>query len=104
MSVKPKWMNKEESYREKSDKRVRKIAKNTGGHITPNSGATPFSKGDITYPEHLVEHKQTAKQSYKLNRSDLIKIYIEALRASKEPVFMIDFGDIALVGQVKKLH
>ena len=97
-------MLEKESYREKSDKRVRKIAKNTGGHVTPNSGATPFSKGDITYPNHLLEHKMTAKQSYILNKSDLIKIYTEALRASKEPVFMIDFGSIVLVGQVKKLH
>jgi hypothetical protein len=102
--VKPKWMNKEESYRQKSDKRVTKIAKNSGGHVTPNSGATPFRKGDISYPAELLEHKMTAKQSFKLNKADLHKIYSEALRESKEPVFMIDFGDIVLIGQVKKLH
>jgi hypothetical protein len=97
-------MNNEESYREQSDKRVKKIAEQTGGRITPNSGATPFSKGDISYPNDLLEHKMTAKQSYKLNRADLFKIYNEALKEGKEPMFMIDFGDIALVGQVKKLH
>ena len=102
--MKPKWLYDSESYREKSDKRVKKIAKQTGGRITPNSGATPFSKGDISYPNDLVEHKMTAKQSYKLNRADLHKIYSEAVRESKEPVFMIDFGDIALVGRVQKMN
>lgn len=102
--MKPRWMDKEESYRQKSDKRVTKIAKNSGGHVTPNSGATPFRKGDISYPTELLEHKMTTKQSFKLNKADLHKIYSEALRESKEPVFMIDFGDIVLIGQVKKLN
>ena len=98
----PKWMNKEDSYRGQSDKRVQKIAKATGGRVTPNSGATPFSKGDISYPNDLLEHKMTAKQSYKLNRADLFKIYNEALKEGKEPMFMIDFGDIVLAGRVFK--
>ena len=100
----PKWLNNNESYREQSDKRVKKIAKQTGGRVTPNSGATPFGKGDISYPEHLTEHKQTSKASYKLNKEDLFKIYSEALREGKEPVFMIDFGSIALIGHVKKMN
>lgn len=101
--MKPAWMTKKvESYREQSDKRVRKIAKQTGGRVTPNSGATPFSKGDISYPNHLLEHKMTLKQSYKLNRADLFKIYNEALKAGKEPMFMVDFGDIMLSGYVFK--
>ena len=100
--MKPKWMNKDESYREKSDKRVKKIAKQTGGHVVSNSGATPWGKGDIKYAEHLVEHKMTSKESYKLNKSDLFKIYTEALREGKEPIFMIDFGSISLAGRVSK--
>jgi hypothetical protein len=100
--MKPKWMNSEKSGREKSDKKVRQIAKATGGRVVPNSGATPFAKGDISYPEHLVEHKFTAKQSFKLNRKDLIKIYTEALKANKTPVFMIDFDGIRLTGTVLK--
>ena len=102
--MKPKWLYDSESYREQSDKRVKKIAKQTGGRLTPNSGATPFGKGDIAYSDSLCEHKMTKKQSYKLNRADLHKIYSEAVRESKEPVFMIDFGDIALVGHVRKMH
>lgn len=102
--MKPKWLYDNESYREKSDKRVKKIAKQTGGRITPNSGATPFSKGDIVYPEHLLEHKQTAKSSYKLNKEDLFKIYYEALREGKEPIFMVDFGSIAFIGRIQKMN
>lgn len=102
--MKPKWLNNDESYREKSDKRVKKIAKQSGGRMTVNSGATLVGKGDISYPTELLEHKMTAKQSYKLHKSDLVKIYYEALRESKEPVFMIDFGEFSLVGYVRKMN
>ena len=101
--MKPKWMDEADDFRKKSDKRVRQIAKHSGGKITSNSGATPFGKGDIVYPLDMVEHKMTAKASYKLNKLDLEKIYREALRESKEPVFMIDFGDIAIMGRVIRL-
>lgn len=98
----PKWMNKKESVRKASDQRMKQIAKKTGGKLTPNSGATPFSKGDISYPDSLLEHKMTSKASFKLNKSELVKIYNEALKVQKEPVFMIDFGDYILVGKVEK--
>jgi len=62
--MKPKWLNKKISEREKSDKRVAKIAKKTGGRIVANSGATAFSKGDIRYKDSLLEHKQTSKKSF----------------------------------------
>lgn len=98
----PKWMNKEDAERTKSDKRVKKIAKETGGRVVPNSGATPFAKGDISYPDCLVEHKQTSKQSFKLDKAILIKIYNEALAVGKEPIIMVDFGDVRLTGRVTK--
>lgn len=98
----PKWMTKQDADRTKSDKRVKKIAKATGGRVVPNSGATPFAKGDISYEGQLVEHKMTAKQSFKLDKLILIKIYNEALKVGKEPVVMIDFGDVTLTGRVTK--
>jgi hypothetical protein len=100
--MKPKWLQNVENYREKSDRRVAEIAKKTGGRVTPNSGATPFSKGDIWYTDKLLEHKQTSKASYKINKSDLEKIYRDATKVNKLPFFMIDFGDIIFTGEVSK--
>lgn len=101
--MKPKWLlNEKKSYREQSDKRVKEIAKKTGGKVTPNSGATPFSKGDMVYPEQLVEHKMTSKKSYKLNESDLAKIYREGIKARKTPFFVVEFKEFNLIGEVRK--
>jgi hypothetical protein len=88
--------------RAKSDKRVKQIAKKTGGKVVANSGATPFSKGDISYPNYLVEHKMSSKKSFKLDKAMLFKIYNEALKTNKEPIFMLDFGEIFLIGKVQK--
>lgn len=100
--MKPKWLTKQESYRTKSDKRVKKIAKRTGGKVVSNSGATWFEKGDISYGASLLEHKMTEKDSFKLNKAVLYKTRKEAIKAGKKPFVMIDFGDIFLVGQVFK--
>lgn len=100
--MKPKWLTKKESERTKSDKRVAKIAKRTGGFVTPNSGATFFKKGDIQYKNCLLEHKQTSKNSFKLDKLVLSKTYKDAIKEGKEPWVMIDFGDYTLVGLVTK--
>jgi hypothetical protein len=101
--MKPKWMEKKiEGTRAKSDKVVKKIAKKTGGYVTCNSGATPLSKGDISYADKLVEHKMTSKDSFKLDKEILFKIYYEATKSGKEAYLMIDFGDIKLIGIVQK--
>jgi hypothetical protein len=81
--MRPKWMEKRTSVRSKSDKKVARFAKKTGGKVVANSGATHFSKGDISYKDCLVEHKYTDKKSYKLDKSVLCKIYQEALMAGK---------------------
>ncbi|TDI96934.1 MAG: hypothetical protein E2O29_01490 [Deltaproteobacteria bacterium] len=100
--MKPKWLTKKESERKKSDKRVAKVAKNTGGFVTPNSGATAFKKGDIQYSDVLLEHKLTAKESFKLNKELLIKTYKDGIKEGKDPWIMVDFGSYSLTGLVKK--
>ena len=100
--MKPKWLTKKESERKKSDKRVSKIAKNTGGFMTPNSGATAFKKGDVQYPDALLEHKLTSKESFKLNKELLVKTYKDAIKEGKDPWIMVDFGDYSLTGIVKR--
>ena len=100
--MKPKWLTKKESERKKSDKRVSKIAKDTGGFVTPNSGATAFKKGDIQYRDVILEHKLKAKESFKLNKELLIKTYKDAIKEGKDPWIMIDFKDYSLMGLVRK--
>ena len=90
--AKPKWLTEQSSKRTLSDKKVSKFAKQTGGRPVANSGATLFSKGDIRYENALAEHKYTDKKSYKLNVCDLQKIYQDATKVRKDPVFIIDFG------------
>lgn len=101
--MKPKWMNKKEADRTKSDKRVAKIAKKYGAKPVANSGATPWSKGDIKSTDHMIEHKMTSKASFKLNKLDLEKLYTDAVKEGKNPVFMIDFGNVTLTGYVHKI-
>lgn len=101
--MKPKWMNNKSTHRQKSDKRVKKVAKKYGAKVVANSGATPWGKGDIKSDTDMIEHKMTSKKSYKLNKLDLQKLYSDAVKEGKSPVFMIDFGDIHLAGYVYKL-
>jgi len=100
--MKPKWLNKEEPHRIKSDKRVAKIAKKMGGKPVANSGATNWKKGDIRFADTLLEHKMTGKKSFKLNKEMLEKHYNDATKEGKDGMVMIDFGDIYLIGWIGK--
>lgn len=100
--MKPKWMEKQDSYRTKSDKRVKQIAKKTGHHVVPNSGATPFKKGDLQSPSELIEHKMTSKESFKLHKEVLSKTYTDAVKCGKIPILIIDFGDYTVRGEIQK--
>lgn len=100
--AKPKWLQKTESKRKQSDKRVKKVAKATGGKPVANSGATYFSKGDISYEAALLEHKMTSKKSFKLSESDLAKHYRDSVKAGKRPLFMVEFDTHTIVGEIQK--
>lgn len=100
--MKPKWMDKKDAHRTKSDKRVKKVAKSLGGRVVSNSGATWYEKGDIVVGDNLLEHKQTEKASFKLDKAVLKKTYRDAVKAGKVPVLMIDFGDYYTIGQIFK--
>ncbi len=101
--MKPKWMNNKDTHRQKSDKRVKKVAKKYGAKVVANSGATPWSKGDLKLHNNMIEHKMTGKKSYKLNKSDLLKLYSDAVKEGMNPIFMIDFGEVMLTGCVRKI-
>ena len=101
MSV-PKWMNKKETPRDFSQKREKKFAKKYGAKLTPNSGARWHSKGDLTTDTHLIEVKSTVKSQMVVHKAWLEKIRAEALKEGKEPILVIDFGDISLTGLIEK--
>ena len=72
-----------------------KVAKAVSGKRTANSGATPFSKGDVITPEWLIECKTSTsvKQSFSIKREWLDKNREEAFAMNKEyNALCFDFG------------
>ena len=72
-----------------SAKQEAAVAKATGGKRTPNSGATPWSKGDVLTDGHnswLIEckTKTTTSESISIKRAWLNKLKEEALFMCKE--------------------
>ena len=79
-----------------SDKQEKKVAKAIGGKQTANSGATDFSKGDVTTDTWLIECKTATseKQSFSIKREWLKKNKEEAFSMGKDyNALVFDFGD-----------
>lgn len=79
-----------------SKKQENHIAKAVGGKRTANSGATPFSKGDVTTDDWLFEAKTctTEKKSFSIKREWIDKNREEAFAMHKDyNALVIDFGD-----------
>lgn len=73
----------------------KKIAKAVGGRKTANSGATKFSKGDVTTDKWLIEAKTktTPSESMSVKREWLDKNREEAFAMGKPyNAVVIDFG------------
>lgn len=62
------------------------LAKEVNGRVQPNSGATPFQKGDVKTDEWLFDAKtsMTDKQSYSIKKADLIKLEDERIQMRKD--------------------
>lgn len=79
-----------------SNKQEKKIAKQIGGRQTANSGATPFSKGDVVSPYWCIEAKTVTKEqkSFTIKRDWIYKNREEAFAMGKPfSALAIDFGD-----------
>ena len=79
-----------------SDKQEKHIAKVTNGKQTANSGATPFSKGDVRTEQFLIEAKTsiTEKQSFSIRKEWLLKNEEERFAMHKDySALAFDFGD-----------
>ena len=88
MSVKPtRWY---------SDKQEKSIVKSVGGKQTPNSGATPWVKGDILTKQFLIEAKTATveKQTFSVPKKWLDKMQEEAFAMGKSyAALAFDYGD-----------
>lgn len=79
-----------------SNKQEKKIAKKLSGKQTANSGATKFSKGDITTEKFLIEAKTKTKEStsFSIKKEWLKKNKEEAFAMNKDySALAFDFGD-----------
>lgn len=99
----PRWLDREETPRKFSQRRERRLAKRMGARTTPNSGARWHSKGDMSDAENLIEEKSTMGGSMVVHKPWLEKIRQEAIKAGKNPIIVLDFGDIQLVGSVERV-
>lgn len=79
-----------------SDKQEKKIAKKFGGRQTPNSGSTPFIKGDVLTDDWLFEAKTHTenREKFTIHRDWILKNREEAFQMGrKHSAIVLDFGD-----------
>jgi hypothetical protein len=64
----------------------KRVAKMVGGYVQPNSGATPFFKGDVRTSNILFECKTTTspKKSFSIKKEWLDKLDSEVFQSKKE--------------------
>ena len=72
--------------RKYSKKQEKYVAKTLGGKVQPNSGATPFLKGDVVADNWLVECKTqlTSKKSMSIKKEWLDKLEEERFAMRKQ--------------------
>jgi hypothetical protein len=80
-----------------SKRQEKKVAKCVGGKRQPNSGATPFYKGDVITDQFLIECKtKTADcKSFTIKEDWLLKNEEEAFAMGRESALCFDFGPSA---------
>lgn len=79
-----------------SNRQEKQVAKALNGRKTPNSGATPFIKGDVIADDWLIECKTTTSEraSFSVKRDWLEKNKEEAFATGKPyNALCFDFGD-----------
>ena len=88
-------MNKPTRYYSK--RQEKRVAKCVGGKRQPNSGATPFYKGDVITDQFLIECKTKAAdcKSFTIKEDWLLKNEEEAFAMGRESALCFDFGPSA---------
>lgn len=78
-----------------SDKQEKKVARAVGGKQTPNSGSTPFIKGDVLTDQFLIECKTLTREQKQITikREWLDKNTEEAFAMNRQySALAFDFG------------
>ena len=81
--------------RKYSSKQEKYVAKKLGGRVQPNSGATPFMKGDVVMDNWLLECKtqMTDKKSITIKKEWLDKLEEERFAMRKPNMALVfNFG------------
>lgn len=84
------------STRYYSSMQEKKIVKNIGGRLQPNSGATAFKKGDVINTNFLIEAKTLTKpqKSFSVKKEVIEKIKQESYAMNRDNYALcFDFGD-----------
>lgn len=96
----PKYLTREETIREKSQKQEKKLAKK--GFIMPASGAVWPYKGDVSFEDYLVEAKRTDKKSMSVKEEWLKKIFEESIDVGKGAGIELEIGRYYIRGIVER--
>ena len=95
----PKYLKKEISNTKRGEKREEIALK------TINSGRTPFSKGDISMDDFVIDVKDTLKSQYILKLKDIEKLHNDANPLGQKPktgALIIYMGDYILKVLIEK--
>lgn len=70
-----------------------RVAKRGGGKVQPNSGATPFRKGDVLFPMFCAECKTVTKEQGSVSiKKDWIEKLKEEMFAMRKPYWTLIFN------------
>ena len=83
-------------------KSERKVAKQIGARLHPNSGAMRGAKSDASKGEFRLEMKSTVNQTIALDIGWLVKIAQEALDHGQQPAIVVSFVDAQGVSRLKQ--
>jgi hypothetical protein len=94
----PKYLQKEESTKEKSIKNEKRVQRQLA------SGATKFHPGDFSLEDCLIELKEPTKgKSIKVTKEMMQKIFNEGwIVEGKKPILMLKIEEYTLIGEVIK--
>lgn len=88
-----RYLPKTNEHLKRSKLQERRGAKEYGGTQNSGSGNGWIRKADVRTEHELVEFKTTSKGSYRVQSTELRKLWDQALIDNKLPVFEIEFAN-----------
>lgn len=99
MPIEPKKQRKhfsiddrgKESIKKFANKEEKSVADSIGAKLQPNSGATPFLKGDMITTDYCIDVKSTKSSQIIVDEDMLTKVESDAVRVGKTPALLLNF-------------